>query len=546
MRTFAAIAPMTHKLLLPAALLLYGVLAAVLLPHMLWFVDNPDTFQYMMLAHRYADGSFLNVINGYWSPLIIWLLVLPIKLLGNGIIAFKAINLLIGAATLVVWHRLLIVARLGSFHGLLLFAAIPFMLSYALIVLTPDLLFLMLSLVLLVLILRPVALGSRRNAILLGIIGAAMYLAKAFGLPMFLGLLALLIILEIRWRPGDRQKILRHAGIALLVLGITTLPWIIALSMRYGHFTISEAARFNQTVEVAPMPEEIKLMPLITDGTFIPPPGAISAWETPGDMVDLTPLRPWTHPHRFMLLVKRNVLSTYYHDVRRQLGMVFIPLLLLGIMLRGRPLLQDRVLLWSLLFMLVLNTGYSLILVHGRYIWLNTFLMLLCCAILLRHLLPAHKEIRLALLLAILLLAVKRPVKEILLREDADVSRHDMIAHLLSPISTVRNTYEEDHVRKRVIDSLRPLGMQGSIASLFSPDGARLSYPNTMHVAYELGLVFHGEVSEDDPREVQLQALHSQQIRYFAVWQGMHWDHGRVIFDASAEGPRIFDLQAEL
>ena len=75
------------------ALLIYTIGAAILFPHMKWHVGNPDSFQYLHLAERYADGTFRNVINGYWSPLIIWLMIIPIKIFSSGIIAFKVTGL---------------------------------------------------------------------------------------------------------------------------------------------------------------------------------------------------------------------------------------------------------------------------------------------------------------------------------------------------------------------------------------------------------------------------------------------------------------------
>src|SRR5687767_2361400 len=131
------------------ALALYALLAIVLFPHVKWYVNNPDSFQYMALAERYADGSFREVVNGYWSPLIIWLLVIPIKLIGNGIIAFKVTQLLIGAITLIAWDRVLKAASIDLGRDVLLFAAIPFLLARSLLTLTGDLVFVTIGLILL-------------------------------------------------------------------------------------------------------------------------------------------------------------------------------------------------------------------------------------------------------------------------------------------------------------------------------------------------------------------------------------------------------------
>ncbi|HNP97958.1 MAG TPA: hypothetical protein PKK99_02840, partial [Bacteroidia bacterium] len=50
-------------------LLLYFSGSAVFMYFSLWYFDNPDTFQYLSIAQKYASGNFNLAINGYWSPL---------------------------------------------------------------------------------------------------------------------------------------------------------------------------------------------------------------------------------------------------------------------------------------------------------------------------------------------------------------------------------------------------------------------------------------------------------------------------------------------
>ncbi len=522
------------------ALLIYLLLAAGLLPYVLWYTNNPDTFQYLALSHRYADGSFLNIVNAYWSPLIIWLLVVPIKIIGNGIIAFKVIQLVIGAFTLYGWHWLLGTAKIKG-HGLLLLSAIPFILAHGLLMLTADLLFLCIALFVLGSAINGTALSSPRRAALFGILGGLWYFSKAFALPLFLAFLVLLVLVY-RWR-NNSPLILRNAMITLGACLLLIAPWVLAMSMKYGYFTISEAARFNQTVEVAPRPGEIKKMPLLTDGPHHPPPGAISPWESPGDVVQLTPLRPWTDPARYAEVVQLNLLTIYYHDVRRQLGALFLILLSVALIVRKpHTVLSDQGVLLSLLMLVILNLGYAAILVHDRYIWLNTFIMLFLSAKLLGMLLPARLLIGQAVLVLFVLLAVKRPVKQILYTEDSDIRASELFTSVLFPFRTLENTYHPDHVRAEAIDALRPLGLRGPMASLHSDDLVRHAYSSSLHIAYELGLTYHGAILPGQSREQQLRDLREHGIRYFVVWEGMEWDDGRLILDAAPPAPRAYEL----
>src|SRR5690606_13125628 len=139
----------------------------------------------------------------YWSPLIIWLLIVPIKLLGNGIIAFKVTQLIIGAITLYGWDRLLRTALIEEGRGLLLLAAIPFLLARSLLVLTGDLVFITVALFLLAMAIEDGLFSDRRKAIVFGSLGALLYFAKAFGFPLFIAFLGTLFLIGIL---HDRSK----------------------------------------------------------------------------------------------------------------------------------------------------------------------------------------------------------------------------------------------------------------------------------------------------------------------------------------------------
>lgn len=523
------------------ALLIYAICAAGLLPHVLWYANNPDTFQYLALAGRYADGSFLNVINAYWSPLIIWLLIVPIKIFGSGVIAFKALQICIGAFGLFGWHRLLRIAPVDrSAQVILLFAAIPFLLVYGLLMLTADLLFLCIAFHILAFSIKENVLSSSGKAIMFGIMGAFWYFSKAFALPLFFALLIVVFLIE--KRRNSLHPAARHIALAAVACGLLIAPWVLAMSNKYGYFTISEAARFNQTVEVAPMPGEIKKMPLLTDGPHMPPPGAISPWESPGDVMKLTPLRPWTDPQRYIQLIKRNLLTIYYHDIQRQLGTPFLILLCIAFIFHGRTILQERSIMIPLLLMLALNLGYALILVHDRYIWLNTFIMLLLSAQLLHLIFSKKPAVSATMLVLLVLLSIKRPVKQIFFTGDVDMSAKTLLRSLATPIATLERTYHPDHARMDAIDKLRGLNLKGAMASLQNDDPVRHAYSSSLHIAYELGLTYHGEVLKDLPLEEQLHQLREHHIRYFAVWKKAPWSAGELLIDPDPPAPRVYQL----
>src|SRR5205085_1059147 len=78
------------------ALVVFALLSAVVFPYVRFYADNPDTFQYISISSKYLSGDWSYAINGYWSPLISWLLIIP-SLFFEDILAFKLLQLFIGA-----------------------------------------------------------------------------------------------------------------------------------------------------------------------------------------------------------------------------------------------------------------------------------------------------------------------------------------------------------------------------------------------------------------------------------------------------------------
>ena len=55
------------------------LLVAVYYPYCKYYVD-PDATAYLTISKLYANGDWLNAVNGYWSPWSCWLTAIFIKL----------------------------------------------------------------------------------------------------------------------------------------------------------------------------------------------------------------------------------------------------------------------------------------------------------------------------------------------------------------------------------------------------------------------------------------------------------------------------------
>src|ERR1700744_2089319 len=78
-----------------------------------------DDFSYLTIAQRYITGDYKTAINGYWSPLNIWILVLWVKATGMALLPSSyIINCCSFAAIIVITIRLSKRFISGSFERL--------------------------------------------------------------------------------------------------------------------------------------------------------------------------------------------------------------------------------------------------------------------------------------------------------------------------------------------------------------------------------------------------------------------------------------------
>jgi len=500
---------------------IYVITGVVLWPYLNEYVNNSDSYQYINVARLYESGYLSEAVNGYWSPLISWLLLPVLKTGWSAIHAFKMLQLTIGLLALRWSIRLADqFAASPRFREPFKWIMIPTLLGYAYLYLTADLLFFTLQLRLVLFLIEAPVWNNRRRALQFGVLGSLLYLSKAFGFPLFIAMVCCSVYYH-RQHATFRWKWVAEGIVVFLTI---SSAWIFGISLKYGHFTVSEAAAFNATREVAPLPEQLVRLPVLYTNGIVPPVGshALSASEEPMQAITLTPLRPWSdksdRDHRFAV-IKRNMLSIWYFDFRRQLGIIFLLFLLVLFMAR-RELLQagDPLLFYPIALLLFTYAGYAMILYHARYSWICSALMMLLVSRLAEQLSKSEKRIiqngAWMVLVIGLVLSVKRPIKELLFEKDRQVAGADFFAAIISPLKTLEATYAPDREVAAAAEDLRRLN--GSFASRFSDTRERPPYYASLAVAERSGQRFYGQL--DDTKPGALDSLRLYGVRYFLVW----------------------------
>ena len=527
----------------------YCLLCGAMLP---WFLHRvaPDAVSYLTIARKYRAWEFIDAVNGYWSPLLSWL-VAPLLCLGAPTeVTAKCLQVVIGAGGLaVVWWLGKRLELPGPVRVWTTLALVPAVAMYALTDTTPDLLVAVLLAGYIGVVIGTSYPSSIWQGAACGLLGALAYLAKAYAFPFFLAhYLALSCYMFVR-RRSTREELHRLAVATvagLLVFAVVAGGWATLLSRKYSRIMIGTTGAYQYSLAGQGHPTEV-------GGLYPPPNGtAISAWEDPSNLrvpnrqPGTTPVmkpmpageavaEPAEKSSRTvgpLMLMSRRI----YHNCVRYMGTLFrlSPLsliILVGLLIscwivpRGR--VRDRsVILFGTL--LLYPAGYLMIFINDRYLWLVTFLLSVSAG----------------------LLTTSLPV---LRREPWSTCWAVTVALSLMLWPTWllarlwHNVLEETPA---VAAQLRPI----------MPPGTRIAsdreWGMTNSIAFHLDAQYYGLLRPDASAEEQERQLREHQIRYLLVWD----DPARYPFLTSGREvpaepiagwpqgrwPHIFELPASL
>ncbi|MCX8157688.1 MAG: glycosyltransferase family 39 protein [Verrucomicrobiae bacterium] len=277
-----------QTLIAAAAVQLAGLLAAGW-----WFREalNTDAVAYLRLADYYAQGSWSLALNGYWGPLLSWLLA-PLRVLDCP--PWLAARLVMGLSAVFFFvccnQWLLTLPEEESWPKAGVWTAALISIPWSVAQITPDLLLAGCLALVWMALYRARQLSSPRWSLAAGALAGLAYLAKAVALPVTLLTAGLWLL----GNPLQRKFFKSNAGLfaAFLVgLAIVIAPWVSLLTAHYGQLTLTRSARINHAL--AGPPDVERYHP--TFRTFhAPPPGRLTTWEDPSEMSYAT-WQPWAN-----------------------------------------------------------------------------------------------------------------------------------------------------------------------------------------------------------------------------------------------------------
>lgn len=225
-------------------------------------LSNVDGISYISIAKQYAAGLGPVAINGYWSPLVSWLMAPFIAAGIDPLFSFMIVNTIsavvgTAAAMALVWR-----ITKGNFWSTLIALIVTFSLYLSQApTITPDswvVTWTTLFAWTLVEIDKRLHPGTIRDRIIagsaVGAMGAIGYFTKQYLIPVFIVTVIIWFAFRIladrkEHEPADRRETMRRWLLAPAVTVLATLivaaPWVTALSIKYGEVTLGSSFSVN-------------------------------------------------------------------------------------------------------------------------------------------------------------------------------------------------------------------------------------------------------------------------------------------------------------
>ncbi|MHC4122211.1 MAG: glycosyltransferase family 39 protein [Planctomycetota bacterium] len=503
-----------------ALILTYLLLGWILLSYYRYQI-NPDGISYISIAQKYLSADFCNAINGWWGPMISWLLSPLLAMKIEPLLAAKILNLIIGVVAIIMVRSLLKKFSDSVWvEYVILLTLIPIILSFAMGDVTPDLLLMTLVGIYLYNIFDSNYTKTRKKGWLCGFWGGLGYLTKSYAFPFFtVHFLVMNVLHYFRIKTKDERKtVLVNFLSGLIVFAIISGIWVGLISKKYGEFTFGTSGK---TAFGSQASKGFHWLGVYWQG-FLEPSNetAISVWEDPSYL---------KVPPKESITFRQFILNQWEttSSVIVKMGRLFLEFSVLSVAVAVGYLwfwirsFKTKKLPSQILFptitIVIFASGYSLITVNARYIWILFILVMLMGGYLLSKLFEVKffdNKMAKVFLLTIFLLSFAVP--QIL------------------------------DLKKRVNRGKWVYGFSQALSSFIKPQShiaANTNWPLTLYLAYHLDCRYYGVQEKNITRTKLKSDLEKYDIDYYFVWGDRPVDFSFLTDYREITGGRIRGLK---
>lgn len=349
----------------------FSILSTIIITALYTHMMNPDAMSYFSIAQKYANGDIKHAINGYWGPLMSWLLVPAVWMDLNLSVAGKMVSVFASVGLLITAYRFFENRQVSRYiSSFLLIALATYLFDWSIVgAIAPDVIMAFLMVLFAVKLSDFLHKPSLSLGIWLGVIGALLYFCKGFGFFLFIGIVGVVALWQMITSRTFWPIVRRFLPMALS-FAILVVPFIAVISVKYDKLTINNAGAFNQHVN---SPHYQGVQPIDVMGPLpLPNDSAVSPWEDPSIFVNLipgwNPLSSGNALHYFYYnIFYPNVLLSFH--ILYSLGPIMCAGLLLAVMGAFRKgKFRQEYALFSIMTVMMF-AAYVMVFILDRYLW---------------------------------------------------------------------------------------------------------------------------------------------------------------------------------
>ncbi len=501
-----------------------------------------DATLYFSIAEKYMQGDFSNAINGYWGPLLSWLLIPFLYFGASHVLSINILNVLFGLCTLIgVWRLSSCFAITANLRSIIMISLVPILFFISL---TQPMDFLLLCILVFYLdvVFRKDYPERLSHGVYSGVLGSFAYFAKPYGFPFFISHFILINACHYLGSllKEQKNKVLRNAVAGFVIFSILSGVWIALISNKYHHLTFSNMGR---GVFASLGPESVhtsleKSDPIFFEGFFEPPNDtAFVIYEDPSYARKKTwsPIESPSLFKHFISNLAENIFEGFriYESFSRLSIAIVLVCILLIFSQPFEKLLSRGEILYPLLTIMLYTIGYYPFHFEARYLWIVNILLLLMGGKVLHELFQnkffKNKTIKNILIAFFILSFILTPIKSVL-----EMGKNNLNKEMYILGTKLGQRYE----------------IHGNIASnrkkvqISTHD----SWHKTFRLAYWLMSRYYGVPRENISDYDLAQDLKKYDIDYYFYWEDsssppQFLSRYREITGGEIEGLKIYSLK---
>lgn len=467
----------------------YLAVALWLLPYYRYQV-NPDGISYIGIAYKYYHGNFSEAVNGYWGPLLSWLLAPLPGWIKDPLLAFRLLSIAIGWFTF--WQSCLLLRKFQFSAQLFTLSAITILVmitSYVFALVTPDLLFAGICLWLVNGLIALQQSMRTKYIVQTALAAALLYFTKSYGFYFSLAVITVFFAGIFFKRTMSYWQLAKRFLICTGLFLLISLAWIICLTKKYDRFTIATAGKYNHQVFGPSSPGP----PMYHAGLMDPPNATATSVREDLSLVNLDPYNWGVFDSKQTILHQWKLVKTnLYYGLEALLQFSWLSFGLLFLLayyiIKNRKTILSSPVYPAAVAMFFLPLGYLLLILQDRYIWAFAILLLIAGLYALQQLLATK---------------MKPAIISI-------ISAFILISFAIYPVRQLIATKNVDKEIFQLAQQLKEYGVKGKIASQGGWEGS-------LYLAFHLQSQYYGECKSSDMTGIANE-LRAKNINYYLVW----------------------------